>query len=135
MPSLALGIYVISSTSRFVRTELVEVLNSDYILLAKAKGLTKTAVIWKHALRNALIPVITIVGPMTIGLLTGSTIMEQIFGIPGVSYLMVQGIMQNDYFVILGVATFYSFLYIVVIIIVDLLYGVIDPRIRLSGGK
>lgn len=135
MPSVALGIGVISSTARFMRTELVEVLNSDYILLARAKGLTGRAVIVKHALRNALIPVITIIGPITVGLLTGSTIMEQIFGIPGVSFLMVSGIMQNDYFIILGVATFYSLLYIGVILIIDLMYGVIDPRIRLAGGK
>jgi oligopeptide transport system permease protein len=133
-PAIAMALGIIASTSRFMRTELVEVLASDYILLAKAKGLTRPQIIYRHAIRNALVPVITILGPITIGVLTGSTVMEQIFGIPGVSYLMVQGIMQNDYFVILGVATFYSVLFIAVILIVDLLYGVIDPRIRLAGG-
>lgn len=134
MPSFALSLAIISSVSRFMRTELVEVLSSDYILLAKAKGLTRPQIIYRHAIRNALIPVITILGPITISILTGSTVMEQIFGIPGVSYLMVQAIFQNDYFIILGVATFYSVLFIAVILFVDLLYGVIDPRIRLSGG-
>lgn len=134
MPTFALSLFVISSSARFMRTELVEVLSSDYILLARAKGMSKTGIIYRHALRNALIPVITVLGPMTISLLTGSTVIEKIFGIPGVSFLLIEGIQRNDYFVILGVATFYSVLYIGVIIIIDILYGFIDPRIRLSGG-
>lgn len=134
MPTFALSLFVISSCARFMRTELVEVLSSDYILLARAKGLRKRAIISRHALRNALIPVITVLGPMTISLLTGSTVIEKIFGIPGVSFLLIEGIQRNDYFVILGVATFYSALYILVILIIDILYGFIDPRIRLSGG-
>ncbi|WP_105619112.1 ABC transporter permease [Vallitalea okinawensis] len=134
MPTLALSLFVISSCARFMRTELVEVLSTDYILLARAKGMSRAHVIYKHALRNALIPVITVLGPMTISLLTGSTVIEKIFGIPGVSFLLVEGIQKNDYFVILGVATFYSALYITVLIIIDILYGIIDPRIRLSGG-
>jgi len=135
MPSFILSLFVISSLTRFMRTELVEVLASDFILLARAKGLSGAQVIYRHAIRNALIPVITVIGPLTIALLTGSTVIEQIFGIPGVSFLMVQGIMQNDYFIILGVATFYSLLFIAVILITDLMYGVIDPRIRLAGGS
>jgi len=135
MPSFIMSLWVISSLTRYMRTELVEVLASDFILLARAKGLTGSQVIYRHAIRNALIPVITVIGPLTISLLTGSTVIEQIFGIPGVSFLMVQGIMQNDYFIILGVATFYSLLFISVILITDLMYGVIDPRIRLAGGS
>lgn len=135
LPAFSLSVFVISSSARFMRTELVEVLNSDFTLLAKAKGLTRFQVIYRHAIRNALIPVITILGPMTVTLLTGSVVIEKIFGIPGVSFLLVEGIMRNDYFVILGVAAFYSFLYIAVILIVDILYGIIDPRIRMSGGK
>lgn len=134
MPAISLSVFVIASAARFMRTELVEVLSSDYILLARAKGLSKNQVIYKHALRNALIPVITVVGPMTISLLTGSTVVEKIFGIPGVSFLLIEGITLNDYFIILGVATFYSALFIFVIIIIDILYGIIDPRIRLAGG-
>jgi oligopeptide transport system permease protein len=134
LPSFALSLFVISSTARFMRTELVEVLGTDYILLARAKGLKDGQVVFKHAIRNALIPVITIVGPMTITLLTGSLVIERIFGVPGVSFLMIDGIMRNDYFIILGVATFYSALYIIILIITDIMYGVIDPRIRVSGG-
>lgn len=135
LPAIALSVSTISTLTRFVRTELVEVLNSDYILLAKAKGLTKGQVIFRHALRNALIPVITIVGPMVLGILTGGVVMDTIFGIPGLGQLMVDGITLNDYFIVLTVATFYSFLFISVVLIIDLLYGVIDPRIRLAGGK
>lgn len=135
LPAISLSISIISTLTRFVRTELVEVLNSDYILLARAKGLTKTQVIFRHALRNALIPVITIVGPMVLFVLTGGVIMETIFGIPGLGNLMVLGITLNDYFVVLTVATFFSTMFIAVVLIVDLLYGVIDPRIRISGGR
>ncbi|MBN2797202.1 MAG: ABC transporter permease [Clostridia bacterium] len=135
LPAFSLSLYVISATMRYMRSELVEVLNSDYILLARAKGLNKTQVIMRHALRNALIPVITIVGPMTIGLLTGSLVIEMFYGVPGLSRLLLNATSQNDYFLILGVNVFYSFLFVTVILIIDLLYGVIDPRIRLRGGK
>ena len=134
LPAFSLSLYVISSTMRYMRSELVEVLSSDYILLARAKGLSKPKVIFKHALRNALIPVITIVGPMAISILTGGVIVEQFFGVPGLGKLLVAGIFSNDYFVILGVNLVISFLYVSVILVVDLLYGVIDPRIRLKGG-
>ncbi len=134
MPAFALSLFVISSTARFMRTELVEVLGSDYILLARAKGLSNLSVIYKHAIRNALIPVVTLVGPLALSLLTGSVVIESIFGVPGVSFLMVEAVNRNDYFVILGIATFYSALYIAILIITDILYGVIDPRIRVGGG-
>ncbi len=135
LPSIALSVYIVSSLTRFVRTELVEVLNSDYILLARAKGLSGRQVIFRHSLRNALIPVITIIGPMVLGVLTGGVVMETIFGIPGVGKLMVDGIMQNDYFIVLGVSTVFSFIFIMIVLVIDLLYGVIDPRIRLAGGN
>ncbi|MCT4596880.1 MAG: ABC transporter permease [Vallitalea sp.] len=134
LPAFSLSLFVISSTMRYMRSELVEVLSSDYILLARAKGLSKPKVIFRHALRNALIPVVTIVGPMTVSLLTGSLIVEMFFGVPGLSKLMLNAVYTNDYFLILGVNLFYSFLFVVVILIIDLLYGVIDPRIRLKGG-
>ncbi|GKX28123.1 peptide ABC transporter permease [Vallitalea longa] len=134
LPALSLSLYVTSSTMRYMRSELVEVLSSDYILLARAKGFSKPKVIFRHALRNALIPVITIVGPMAVNILTGGVIVEQFFGVPGLGKLLVNGIFSNDYFVILGVNLILSFLYISIILVVDLLYGVIDPRIRLKGG-
>lgn len=135
LPAFSLSLYVISATMRYMRAELVEVLNSDYILLARAKGLNKTQVIMRHALRNALIPVVTIIGPMAISLLTGSLVIEMFFGVPGLSRLLLNAISQNDYYLVLGVNSFYSFLYVVIILVVDLLYGVIDPRIRLKGGN
>lgn len=135
LPSLALSFFTIASVSRFTRTELVEVLNSDYIITAKAKGLAKSTVILKHALRNALIPVITVLGPLAAGLLTGSLVVEKVFAVPGMGDLMVTAINTNDLFIISGVAIIYSAFYISVILIVDILYGIIDPRIRLAGGK
>ncbi|GMQ62305.1 ABC transporter permease [Vallitalea maricola] len=134
LPALSLSLYVISSTMRYMRSELVEVLNSDYILLARAKGLSKPKVIFRHALRNALIPVITMIGPLAVNILTGGVVVEQFFGVPGLGKLLVTGIFSNDYFVVLGVNLVISFLYVSVILVVDLLYGVIDPRIRLKGG-
>lgn len=134
LPAFSLALFVISSTMRYMRSELVEVLGSDYILLARAKGLSKPKVIVRHALRNALIPVITIIGPMTIGLMTGGIVVEQFFGVAGLGRLLLNGVQQNDYFLVLGVNFVFSFLFVTVILIIDLLYGVIDPRIRLKGG-
>ncbi|GAA0105726.1 ABC transporter permease [Paraclostridium sordellii] len=135
LPSIALAFFSIASIARFTRTELVEVLNADYIVTAKSKGLTKAAVIIKHALRNALIPVVTMLGPLTVGLLTGSLVVEKVFAVPGLGDLLVSSITTNDLFCISGVSIFYSALYIGVILLVDVLYGVIDPRIRVAGGK
>ncbi len=135
MPALAIGLGIVASVMRFMRSELVEVLNSDYILLARAKGLSKPKVILRHAIRNAMIPVMTIIGPMTLSVIYGSLIIERFFGVPGLSQLMLNAIEKHDYFLTLGVNIFYSFMFIIVVLIIDLLYGVVDPRIRLSGGS
>ena len=135
LPVISLTIFVISSIMKYTRSELVEVLNSDYILLARAKGLSKTKVVFRHALRNGLIPVITIMGPMTIYLITGSTVVERFFGVPGLSQTMIQATNTSDYFLILGISFLYSFMLISVILVVDILYGIIDPRIRVAGGS
>lgn len=135
LPSIALSFFTVASVARFTRTELVEVLNSEYIITAKAKGLSKATVILKHALRNALIPVITVLGPLAAGLLTGSLVVEKVFAVPGIGDLLVNAINTNDLFIISGVSIIYSAFYITVILIVDILYGIIDPRIRLAGGK
>ena len=134
LPAISLAVPVIASLMRYMRSELIEVLNTDYILLARAKGLTKSQVIVQHALRNALIPVITVVGPMVVSIMTGSLVIEQFFGVPGLSQLLLNSVTMTDQFLTLGIAFFYAFLYVVVILIIDLLYGVIDPRIRLAGG-
>ena len=118
-----------------MRNEIIEVLCSDYILLAKAKGLSQPAIIVKHALRNALIPVITILGPLTVGLISGTVVVERIFGVPGLGNMIVTAIQTNDHFVILGESIFFSLIFLAAILTVDILYGVIDPRIRLAGGE
>lgn len=134
LPILALSFGVIASIARYVRTELVEVYSSDFILLARAKGLNKRQVFTKHAFRNALIPIVTIMGPMMVGLITGSTVVERFFGVPGLAQMSIKAINVKDTFVALACEGLYSFLFIATMLIIDILYGVIDPRIRLVGG-
>jgi oligopeptide transport system permease protein len=135
LPTIALAMFPISIAARFMRTEMIEILGSDYITLARAKGANGFEVAFKHALRNALIPVITVLGPLTVSLMTGSLVIEQIFGIPGLGEQFVKSINVNDYPVIMGTTILFAALFIFVILVVDLLYGLIDPRIRLAGGK
>lgn len=135
LPSIALAMFPLATAARFIRTEMIEVLGSDYITLAKAKGASGSEIAFKHAFRNALIPLVTVLGPMAVGILTGSLVVEQIFAIPGIGEQFVKSIMVNDFSIIMGTTIFFSVFLIVVILIVDILYGIIDPRIRLSGGK
>ncbi|WP_201715275.1 oligopeptide ABC transporter permease [Rossellomorea arthrocnemi] len=135
LPTLALTVGVVATIARFMRTEMLEILNSDYILLATAKGISKTGTIVKHAVRNAMIPIVTILGPMTVAVMTGSLVVERIFAVPGLGEQFVLSINTNDYTVIMGITLFFSALFIGVIFLVDILYGIIDPRIRLAGGK
>lgn len=135
LPTLALSISPMAEAARFIRTEMIEVLNSDYIELAKAKGFSKFYIVLKHALRNALIPLLTILGPVTAGLMTGSLVIEQIFSIPGIGEQFTKSILVNDYPTIMGITIMYSTILIVMILIVDILYGIIDPRLRMGGGK
>ena len=134
LPTLALSISPVADSARFIRTEMVEVLQSDYMELARAKGLSRMEVVMKHGVRNALIPLVTIAGPMLVGLMTGSMVIENIFAIPGIGEQFVKSILTNDYPTIMGVTMMYSFLLVVTILMVDLLYGFIDPRIRLTQG-
>jgi oligopeptide transport system permease protein len=135
LPTLALSVGVIATMARFMRTEMLEVLGQDYITTAIAKGVSKTGVVIKHTIRNAAIPIITIAGPLTVSIMTGSLVIENIFGVPGLGEQFVKSIMTNDYPVIMGITLFYSVLFIGIVLVVDVLYGVIDPRIRLAGGK
>lgn len=135
LPSIALSLMIIALVSRFTRTEMLDVLQQDYILTAKSKGLSQWAVIIKHAVRNAMIPVITILGPVAVSILTGSLVIENIFSIPGIGSLFVDSIKFNDYTTIMGVTLFYSAFFILTMLVIDLLYSVIDPRIRISGLK
>lgn len=135
LPTIALAMFPISIAARFMRTEMVEVLGSDYITLAKAKGASYWEISIKHALRNALIPVITVMGPLAVSLMIGSLVIEDIFGIPGIGDQFVKSIMTNDYPVIMGTSILFVALFVFIILVVDILYGIIDPRIRISGGK
>jgi oligopeptide transport system permease protein len=135
LPSLALSFTVIAQMSRYVRTEMVEVMDQDYMKTAKAKGLGRQAIVFRHALRNALIPAITVLGPLAVNIITGSLVVETIFAVPGIGEFFVQSIQVNDYTLIMGVTIFYSILILATIFLVDILYGVIDPRIRLTGAK
>lgn len=135
MPTIALAIFPLSIAARFMRTEMIEVLSSDYITLAKAKGASSFEVSIKHALRNAMIPVVTVLGPLTVGLMTGVLVIERVFAVPGIGEQFVKSIQLNDYPVIMGTTLLFAAMFIVVILIVDILYGLIDPRIRVAGGK
>ncbi|MFE8701794.1 ABC transporter permease [Cytobacillus sp. FJAT-54145] len=135
MPTIALSLMVIALIARFTRNEMLEVLQQDFMLTARAKGVPQIKVIYKHAIRNALIPVVTILGPIVVSLLTGSLVIENIFGVPGIGSLFVDSIKVNDYTTIMGLTLFYSAFFVLTMLVVDLLYGVIDPRIRISGAK
>ena len=136
LPTIALSISPMADSARFIRTEMIEVLNSDYVELAKAKGFSQLYIIFRHALRNAIIPLLTILGPMTASLMTGSLVIENIFSIPGIGEQFTKSILVNDFPTIMGVTIMYSTFLVVIILIVDILYGVIDPRLRATqGGK
>nr|WP_261392434.1 ABC transporter permease [Priestia flexa] len=135
LPALALASTPMAFIARLTRSSMLEVLNNDYIRTAKAKGLSKPVITVKHAMRNAMLPVVSYIGPLTAGILTGSFVIEKIFGIPGLGLHFVTSITNRDYTVIMGVTVFYSILLLASVLIVDILYGLIDPRIKLSGGK
>lgn len=132
LPTLALSISPMADAARFVRTEMVEVLSSDYIELARAKGMSEIRLAFTHGLRNALIPLITVLGPMTVSLMTGSLVVENIFAIPGIGEQFSKSILSNDYYTIMAVTILYSALLVAVIFITDILYQMIDPRVRVE---
>ncbi|SQG83910.1 oligopeptide transport system permease [Streptococcus uberis] len=132
LPTLALAIPVFAQVTRFFRSEMIETLNSDYIQLARAKGLTKRQVTNKHAYRNSMIPVLTLVGPMAANILTGSALIEQIFSIPGIGQQFVSSIPTKDYPVIMGTTIVYALMLMVAILITDIVISLADPRVRLG---
>ena len=133
LPVLALSGYSIAFISRLARSKLLEVMKSDYIRTARANGVNERSIIIKHALRNTLIPIVTYLGPLIAGILTGSFVVEKIFAIPGLGREFVTTITNRDYTVVMGVTVFYSALLIICNLIVDILYVVIDPRIKLEN--
>jgi oligopeptide transport system permease protein len=130
VPAFALGFPYASFVARLTRASMLEVIRQDYIRTARAKGLAEKVVIVRHALRNALIPVVTILGPLVVGIITGSVVIENIFGIPGLGKEFVQSILNRDYNIVIGVFTGYAALIGLANLAVDLIYPLIDPRIR-----
>ena len=135
LPVLALSMSVIANVARFTRTEMISVLGSEYITLAMAKGLDQKTLILRHALRNALIPVITILGPILVNLMTGTMVVEQICGVPGLGTILINSIHANDYNIIMACSFLYAAMYILIVLAIDVSYGFIDPRIRLGKGE
>ena len=132
MPVFALGATYIAYIARMMRTSMLDVLNQDYIRTARAKGLSNLAVTWKHTIRNAILPIVTILGVSFAGIVVGSFVIESIFAIPGIGKYFVQSITQQDYTLIMGTTIFYAAILILMMYIIDLFYGVVDPRIRLE---
>ncbi len=132
-PVIALGGFSIAYVTRLTRSSMLEVLRQDYIRTARANGLSKLRVIGKHALKNALIPVVTYVGPMVASILTGSFVVEKIFAVPGMGKYFVESVSSRDYTVIMGLTIFYAAIYIVMVFIVDIAYAYIAPRIKIKG--
>ena len=132
LPTLALAVTPAAVVTRFVRSEMIEALSSDYVQLARAKGLSEKEVVNKHAYRNSMIPVLTLIGPMAAGLLTGSTLIENIFSIPGIGQQFVSSIPTKDFPVIMGTTIVYALMLMVMILITDILTAIVDPRVRLQ---
>jgi ABC-type dipeptide/oligopeptide/nickel transport system permease component len=130
LPAFALGFPYASIVARLTRASMLEVIRQDYIRTARAKGLTEMVITIRHALRNALIPVITILGPLVIGIITGSVVIENFFGIPGLGKEFAASILNRDYAIVIGVFTMYAALVGLANLLVDLAYVAIDPRIR-----
>lgn len=136
LPALALSFGTIAILARLMRTSMLDVLNQDYIKTAKSKGLSNITVVVRHTIRNAILPVITIIGPIFVNVITGTLVVEQIFSVPGLGKHFVSSVYSNDYTMISGLTIFYSAILILVIFITDIVYGFVDPRIRLGkGGK
>ncbi|PLR95200.1 ABC transporter permease [Bacillus sp. T33-2] len=131
LPTLALATGPMAIIARLTRSSMLEVLTQDYIRTAKAKGLSPAKVVLKHALKNALLPVVTILGALAASILTGTFVIEKIFAIPGMGKYFVESINQRDYPVIMGTTVFYSTVLIAMLFLVDVAYGMLDPRIKL----
>ncbi|MGI6090554.1 MAG: ABC transporter permease [Saccharofermentanales bacterium] len=132
LPALALGLRMIAQIARMMRTSMLDIMGQDYIKAARSKGLHEAQVIYRHALRNAILPVVTVAGVMMAYTLVGSFVVENIFSIPGMGNYLVTAVKQNDYTVILGITTFYAIIMVSMMFLVDIMYMVIDPRIRLD---
>lgn len=131
-PVLVIGAFPLSFITRLTRTSLLEVQQQDYIRTARSKGISEFKVIYKHAMRNALLPVVTYIGPMVASIVTGSFVIEKVFGIPGVGSLFTTSIVNRDYPLIMGITVFFAILLVISVLIVDFVYVLVDPRIKLD---
>lgn len=131
LPTLALATGPMAIIARLTRSSMMEVLTQDYIRTARAKGLSPVKIVFRHALRNALLPVVTVLGTLAASILTGTFVIEKIFAIPGMGKYFVESINTRDYPVIMGTTVFYSAILIIMLFLVDIAYGILDPRIKL----
>ena len=132
MPSLVLGLGTMALLTRLMRSSMLEVVNEDYIRTARAKGLPTGRIFYKHQLRNAILPVITVLGPQIAAITTGGFVVELVFAIPGLGRYFVQAVQQLDYTVIMGTTVFYGAFLVFMVIVVDIIYGFVDPRVRIA---
>ncbi|MEE8244768.1 MAG: ABC transporter permease [Pseudomonadales bacterium] len=132
VPSLVLGLGTMAYLTRLMRSSMLEIVNSDFVRTAKSKGLPPTRIFTRHQLRNAILPVITVLGPAIAAITTGGFVVEMVFAIPGLGRFFVQAVQQLDYTVIMGTTVFYGAFLVFMVIVVDLLYGLVDPRVRLE---
>ncbi len=135
LPVISLAVMPTAQITRLTRSAMLEVLSQDYMKTAKAKGVTKFNVIWKHGIRNAMLPVVTVLGIIAANLLTGSFVIEKVYSIPGIGQEFVKSISNRDYPIIMAMTILYSFILVVFTLLVDISYVYIDPRIRITGGK
>ena len=135
MPVLSLSIAVMAVIARFTRDEAVSVMKSDYVMFARSQGISNMTLLFHYVIRNSMIPVITVMAMLLVGLLTGSLVTEQIFAIPGIGFLLSRAITANDYNVVVTLGFLYAALYVAARLILDILYGIIDPRVRLGDNK
>ncbi len=135
LPALMLSLGTMALMARMMRSSMLEVVNQDYIRTAKAKGLTPFQITWRHGIRNAILPVITILGPTIANITTGTLVAERMFGVPGLGKYFVESIYNRDYPVIMGTTVFYAAILLFMTFLVDITYGVVDPRIRLAKGR
>ena len=134
LPVVALGLYTVALIARLLRNKMIEVMGQDYIRLAVAKGVKPKNIVFRHALRNAILPIITIMGPTIEAVLTGSFVIEKMFSIPGLGKYFVDSINDRDYTMVLGVTVFYAIFLIIMMILVDIVYVLVDPKIKLGKG-
>jgi oligopeptide transport system permease protein len=135
LPTIALGLGAIATYGRYMRASVLDVVNQDYILTARSKGLSEPTILYRHIIRNSILPIITILGPSIASIITGTFVIENIYSIPGLGAYFVTSISNRDYTMIMATTIFFAFIFMVALLVVDILYGIIDPRIRISGKR